>query len=310
MTPRRAAIVRWGGRVFGAQVAARILEPLVADWEHELQQPQTRWRRCSGAVRWAAALLRTVAAVAWSATIRPDDAAPPAWRAISVLVLFSCAGTILLMLPFLSWASIGVARMVRALPLLIPQAGAIALPFAILPAAMVFGAAERSRRPGAWRRHVATLVVAVSLLTIPSIGWLVPAANQAWRERVSGGRLPRGLRERTPLELWSAEGLDRVAARQELRMKLSVSVLWPASLGILGWRIGRRRTTASLSAMAAGWVGAAVVVAFADPLRLAGRDLPTTLLPWMWLLVAVVVPSPRRKKDSPSAPARYFFFGR
>lgn len=294
-------LLRWAQRLFGDDLARRVFEPLFADWCHEREQAAGPFARGAVTVRWTAALARAILDVAWQVTLRPAPADPPWWRAAAVLGLFSAVGTVVLIYPFVVQGMASSEHPLRGLRFLVPQALTVALAFALLPAAMVLGgglvdAVRRQTR----RKQVAALTVVATLVTTATAGWVVPDANQAFRVGMAGANLQRGLRERTVVELWNPVGIDGVAARQELRSRLSLGVLWPLALACLGWRLGRRRVRMSLGALAAAWAGAALLMAIVNPLIVAGRDVPTLLIPWLWLLLAMLVrPQGSRETDTP-----------
>lgn len=285
-------------RLFGDEVAVRVIAPLLADWNHDRHQAGP-FRRLLLACQWSLALASTLARLCWRHT-------SPGWQAVRAMGLFSAAGTVLLMTPFVRHFPARPSDAMRLVSYLTPQAVALAVPFALLPVAMVLGAAATDERITRMRRQLAALTAAVMLMTATSLAWFVPEANQAFREsarapvRASARPLPRGVRELDVVDLWQARGVGSTAARQELRSRLSLGILWPLALACLGWRLGRRRVGMSRGALGAAWAGAALLVAAVDPLRAAGRDVPVTLMPCLWLLCATLIRHQRsRGTDTP-----------
>lgn len=306
MTDQAAVLVHWTARVFGRDAARRVFEPLVADWRHEWQQVETPDRR-GLAARWWLAFARACLATAWTTAWSPSADVPVAWPVIRAITGFGLAGTAVLMLPFVPQAATQPERAVPLLLLIVPQALGIALPFALLPGLMILGA----RAVGAGNRYptrrAGALIAVAVVVTTAWVGWVVPAANQEWREWRAGSGVVRGLRELTLPELRQVRGVEAGAARQELRIRLGVAVTWPVALGVLGWRLGRRRGVESSWAMAGAWLAAAGTVAALDPLRFLGRDLPWLVLAPLWLLIAMMLPSTESRDPRPGP--RYFFFG-
>ena len=178
-----AVILHWAGRVFGDDVCARVFAPLVADWAHEQRHAATWWRRGLTAWRWTLALVTTVACVSWR-----HDA--PGWRATRTLGLFSAFGTIALIAPFFQYLP-GPPHAVRLVGYLTPQAVALALPFAVLPVAMIMGAVASPASAAGLRRRLCALAATVVLLTAMNLAWVVPEANQTFRETARAARESR-----------------------------------------------------------------------------------------------------------------------
>ena len=166
-----AAIVHWAGRVFGDDICARVFAPLLADWAYEQRHAGTWWRRSLTASRWTLALVTTALCVAWR-----HDA--PAWRATRTLGLFSAVGTVALIAPFSPHLASGPPHAMRLVGYLVPQAVALALPFAVLPVAMLLGAVATTVSAGFLRRRLRVLVAGIALMTMIDLAWVVPEANQ------------------------------------------------------------------------------------------------------------------------------------
>lgn len=304
MTAVGERLLRLAYRLLDAEVVNRVLEPLVADWQYEQRCAATISARRLVAVRWMAAVLWTVLMLSWRAGAA---SASPGWRAVRAMTLSAAVGLPLLIAPFWSYLTFGSLSFARLTVYLIPQAIALAVPFSLLPGAMVLGASAMGQTVVRARRQLTVAIACGVLVTALGLNWVVPEANQAFRETyvaaagLTPGPLPRGTRELTIGELWHATGVGPREARRELRARSAIILGWPLTLGLLGWRCGRRWNHMSGWMMMGAWAGAALLVAAVDPLRYLGRDVPTALLPCVWLLVALAV----RPRLDVSGPTRH-----
>jgi hypothetical protein len=316
MAPIQPTLLAWAARVFGAHAAKRVFAPLVADWRHEVRVASPR-RRPAVSLRWSLAFVRVCAATAWRSAWSPAADTPVEWRVSLAMIGFATAGTAILLVPFARWLTRpGVAPF---LIYVVPQALALALPFALLPAAVALGRAALDGSTGAARRRLAHVVAATAAVVVLHVGWIVPLANQEWRESMSGRRLSRGLPEHTLFELRAATpvpGVPPALVEREVRRRVLIAVAWPAALAVLGWRIGRCGLAGSVWAQAFWWGFAALMIAVVDGWRHVSRDLPTALAPVLWLAIAALfrprqltVAPPGPETRAPAPPRRYFFFG-
>lgn len=289
MRPRRAAsVLRWATRLFGRDAAARVFEPLISDWQHEQRYAATWWRRGLTAARWTLALVATTACVSWRH-------ASPGWQATRAMGLFSAIGTIVLIAPFFQHLPSAPRHAVRLVGYLMPQAVALAVPFAVLPAAMALGAVATAASAGHLRRRLCSAVAGIVLLTAVGLAWVVPEANQAFRETtrsamgITPGALPRGVRELGIVDLWFARGVAPDAARRELHAKAAIALAWPLALAFLGWRLGRHRQSAPAGALLFWWIAAAALTAVGEPARQTPylRESPYLMVGVAWWVAAL-----------------------
>jgi hypothetical protein len=169
----------WLARVCSVETMTRIVDPTLADMRVEAKRP--RWR---GYVSLLSALtMHAVTAAPFSIVrVYVEDE-----RAVPRALFLSLAAAVLLALPFavpfvLGPRSHGVSLWIVLT--LLPQALAMTLPAALLigvPPAMA-----RSRPSARLIRRVLMLAVLFATLTFGVIGWVVPAANQAFRVAASG----------------------------------------------------------------------------------------------------------------------------
>jgi lipopolysaccharide export LptBFGC system permease protein LptF len=241
-------------RLFAEQTMTRVINPLLADleWEyHEALARGGRWRAPVSLVRSYLALGRTVLSLALQTVRRDDSPAANVARAGAAaavaLVVVTAALTLPPILRSASWqADPGFAA--RLVVLLVPQALPLSIP-ACLSLAVLW--AMRARVVS-WRRVSAVLAVALAFTAIVWVvlEWMMPNANQAFRElvaaRISNGRvltLTPGLNEL---------GLSRLAQRTDPAAVRQYQLLWalclasvPLSILALGLaRFVRRAGTA------------------------------------------------------------------
>jgi lipopolysaccharide export system permease LptF/LptG-like protein len=217
--PLRAFAARW----CCTGTMTRIVDPLIADLQHEHSRAVQEghvWR--SRAIRMAGwmAFIRVLVICAWR-----DELAPRNWtaaerqavvRTITASILLVIAITVLFEIPPLEksgvwWAPPGLRG--RLLLTLIPQALAITITLGVtLGIVLALGGRAFSRRVA---EGVVFLAVVASALSFVNVGWVVPAANQAFRV-ASAGRsdLPKGAPELSLGELRQAiESGDRAPLR-------------------------------------------------------------------------------------------------
>ncbi len=290
MTPPFAAILRAAAWLFGDDTSARVFAPFAADWDHQQRHASTSWRRGLIAARWTLALVTTAACMSWRH-------ASPGWRAARALGLFSAVGTAMLIAPFFRHLPFGPPHAVRLVGYLTPQAVALAVPFALLPAAILLGAAATPEGAGRLRRRLCAVVAGIVLVTTINLAWVVPEANQAFRETsrtamgITTASLPRGVRELGIADLWHARVVPPGAARGELHAKAAIAVAWPMALALLGWRLGRHRQSAPGGALLFWWIVAAALVVVSEPARHTPylRESPYLVVATGWCLAAPFV---------------------
>jgi hypothetical protein len=303
MTPPFAAILRAAAWLFGEDTSARVFAPLVADWDHEQRHAATSWRRGLIAARWTLALVTTAACMSWRH-------AAPGWRAARALAGFSIVGTVILIAPFFRHLPSGRDPVLQLIGYLTPQAVALAVPLALLPAAILLGTAATPEAADRLRRRLRAVVAGIVLVTTINLAWVVPEANQAFRETsraaigVTTGSLPRGVRELRVADLWHARGVPPGAARGELHAKAAIAIAWPMALAFLGWRLGRHRQSAPGGALLFWWIVAAALVVVSEPARHTPylRESPYLAVATGWCLAALSLRQGGGASWRPAAP--------
>jgi len=90
---------------------------------------------------------------------------------------------------------------------MVPQAMAVGIPLGF-PCGVLFGLRRRTPTARA-RRNILLIATACSALMLIVVAWVMPEANQVFREMTAGHRIPRGLNELTLGGLWArAEWFD------------------------------------------------------------------------------------------------------
>jgi Lipopolysaccharide export system permease LptF/LptG len=267
-------------RLCGPRTMERLVDPTIGDlqteYEHALRCGRT-WESRKIRVLGLLALARVlvVHACLRAATILVDDQDDdhrPVRRTVVVSCAVGAVGTLILMLPFLGEmrshphrADIVWYLVPQALPLAIP----IGLTFGIL---WTFGRLPASYRA---RTIILSLAFVASLVSFTMLAWVVPIANQAFRDSVVGHPLPKGIRELSLGELRAALAAPERAPDAHL-LALEYHKKWalgsaPVTLAFFALAWTRRHQWRRIMLLAAGCsaiVGYYVVMFWAVALRL------------------------------------------
>lgn len=235
------ALLRWTARTFGDDAATRVFEPLIADW-------QRQWRtedRSSGR-RMVATVRGGIAFLRTCAHVGWQMGGPAHLPARGRVAALTTA---------FGFASLGAV--------------ALAVPF-------VLQADPRELR-------------AVTLGT----GFVVPAANTHFRNvlasRVAGREAPpRGVRELSAVELARLDDTGEVfgagtreRAREELTIRATIALVWPAAFACFGWRLAGARQKLSTRALLAWWAFALVATMLMVSQPRQTREVLGTLVVFM-----------------------------
>lgn len=258
----------FASRWFDATTVDRVFAPLIADWHRELSDASAAQRPLLR-VRWAVSFV--VAIIACSPAIwRISAPAALTNRIATRMVRFTLIGAALATLPAVF--SVDLGRQWYLIAFVLPPAMALIFPFAMV------GAADEIRTQDHLAPHAARALAArIALLGVALMvvfdGFVVPAANQAWRVTTSANResapVP-GVRELStfallaePMRVPEYEAFtgrrDRAARiRGELQRRAAMALL-PMTLIWLRW--------VALAAPRRGWfrplpATGAVAVAF------------------------------------------------
>lgn len=273
-TRLRALAARW----CGATTMQRIVDPAIADLQHEPSLSNY------------VAVLKVILLCAGREVmmVGPDwtlDDRRILLRTLVATALVTLIVTLALEAPFLpfGWRR-GIADYRLAL-YLAPQALALAITVGVT-LGMLFGRQGRSfSRPV--RSYLLGVAVIVSILSFINLGWVLPAANQAFLIAVS--REPgimRGPPEMTFGELWRPTSPDS-AFNLHVRLAFACSplIFTVFSLAIARWRA--KHWTAGIVAVSA-FVGYYMLLYGGRSLVLAG-EIPPSMAAWLPNVTVVFV---------------------
>ena len=211
-------LLAFASRWFDAAVVARVLEPLVADWQREWAEAPPG-RRAWIRVRGVACFAMAMTAMAPRALLLTPT--PPAIqrRVVARLVIFLIVWSAILSVPFLfELRRIAPGRLAVLLLWLLPAAIGLVFPFAM---GYIVDGIRRRRTVSPIERMAAlrTAIVAVVFMLL-FVGWVVPATNQQFRLSVKADPWnppARGFRELTTHQLFSETGPPAFADPKETR---------------------------------------------------------------------------------------------
>ena len=198
-------ILHWlAACVCSARTLERVVEPAIADLQHEYQDADASrmWRRGWILIAGYSAILKTIAICALSVSVAATDER----RALIGTLIWSCliivAATGLLLLPPLSIVEGNVSS--EYLIQLLPQAVPLAIPIGVA-FGIAFGMAGQTATRSVTKVILLSAVFA-SLVSFMTLAWAMPAGNQAYRESVAralghSGPLTKGFSEMTLSEL-------------------------------------------------------------------------------------------------------------
>lgn len=284
-------ILRWTARTFGEDAARRVFEPLIADWQREWTMSPTALARGRSLISGSLSCLAAAVVCAWHVSWRWE--ASNARQAAGLVASFFLGGVTLLMLAYIPGSAPGALTL-----LFLPACAALALPATCLPVALWVGArAARQGDIAGSRLRLAGIAGVVSILLVCSLGWVVPASNRAFRTAVvafnegDAALMRPGVREVSALTLASTQGREQfgAAASRELQQRLTIALLWPATLLAFGWRLGRHRGTAGPAALTFWWLMASLVWVLIAAAPGAGFvfDAPAMVCAFAWTVLAV-----------------------
>jgi hypothetical protein len=190
--------------VCSAKTIERVVEPAIADLQKEWASSSTAdpLRRVWILLAGYCAIVKVIAICALNATSPSGDERRVLVRTLGWSVAMMIAVTGLLMLPPLALVEGGLSAI--SLAGLIPQALPLAIPIG-LTFGIAFGMAGRQFFPTT-KRVVLLFALAASLVSFATLAWVMPVANQAYRESVAhaagvSGPLIKGASEMSLSEL-------------------------------------------------------------------------------------------------------------
>lgn len=279
-----AGLLRWSRTWLDDATVANAIEPMVADAQRECWA-RNGLERARHALRWRAAFLVAFAQSVGRQIVLRRSWAPALSLAAPVLVFLGW-GILLEYVAF--WVSFpDVFRSQRLHLLLLPSLSSAAFPLSILPATIMLLTDHRWRP---WEARMATsfgALLCVAVL-IPTMGWIAPASNQAFRETTAhalgydqvplrGDReltLPELLEHQPPADTW----VPLARLRSELHNRAALLTA-PLTLTLLGAALARRKVKRRVAYAIGAWFAAG---AFWSLLVGSGARLITTAL---WILL-------------------------
>jgi len=207
MTRPGAQLRALAARLFDSSTMERLIDPLIADQQHEYADAirrgdawRRRWVRITGCIAfWKVATMALGRALAEEGTTSDTGSIGRGVRFAGIATMLITA--LLVWVPLrqaLATLHIGTDSFIRLTVYLLPQALAVAIPIGMVLGLLSDGA--RTRRS---KRLRILLMAGASLTTLFLLGWLLPEANQAYRETmfalINGfeGHLSRGMNELT-----------------------------------------------------------------------------------------------------------------
>jgi hypothetical protein len=291
MTPGRR-LRAWARRVCSEETMARLIDPVVADMQHETAE-------ASGAHPARQLWVLTLSYFAFWRVVTchlPLAATRRYWnsarardrRALTLAALAFVAVTVLLVAPPAQHLP-GRNNREQAwlFVLLLPQALTLSIPVALFVAALC---ALRARALTArLRRTSVVLALATSLLMFVSVNWLVPASNQAFRETLAGRYVLEGPAELSLADVrrealaFKRESRPRQAGRMLVNFHQRIAIAAaPLALTVLAFGLaGARGRVAALTAVSACGAFAMWLFAVGDMDRaMLGREWVAMALAW------------------------------
>ena len=268
-----AALLRFVRRWFDERTVTSVFEPLLADHQREwLDAPPAS--RLSIAMRTAAVLIAAMIRLAPRALVLTPTPPSMTRRILARIIIFTAAAATLLTVPiWLELRELTLPQKAAAAFWLLPAGVGVAFPFAMT---WVADAIRRHIRPTPMERITALRIGMMAVLfTILVVGWVVPRANQQFREIAApaDARPPAlGVRELTTRELivdssgatadarYTRHG-QRGAIRRELHNRAVVALL-PALLLWLRWGALERPRRAWFSPLPASLATAITIFGF------------------------------------------------
>jgi lipopolysaccharide export LptBFGC system permease protein LptF len=303
MTRPGTRLRAFAARLLDPATMERLIDPAIADLQHEHDDAIRRghvWRgqciRVAGyAAFWKLAMIAATRDALLDRTADDD-------RAVGRTVVFSLVAvlalTALLMSPnFSHFGRFGTDTTIRLVLYLVPQALAIALPLGLV-FGVILGLRNRASTPHV-KWTIVLLGLGCSVAAFVIVGWLMPEANQAFRELIAGRRVLRGLNELTLSQLarrdpgWLAGG-DFTSRRLSFEFHFRVALAF-ASLALalcsLGLATNLERKKRGM--LTTGLAGLAISFAYYALLYGARRAesvgvwLPPIVLGWLPNLVVL-----------------------
>jgi hypothetical protein len=323
---------RLATRLLNPTTMQRLIDPLIADQQHEYADAirrgnawDRRWVRITGCIAfWKVATIVLGRTLTEEITTSDDGSIG---RTVRFAGIATTAITALLVwMPLrqvLATLHLGNDSFVRLTVYLVPQALCVAIPIG-----MVFGLLSGGARTRGSKHLSILLMAGVSLTTLLLLGWLLPEANQAYRETmfalINGfeGHLSRGMNE---LTLGGLRELMRdpfvmplIASRRAFDFHSRLALAFaPLALGLLAVEVStvRRRVAGVLTVGVLGFAACFAYYLLIDSSRAlmyrapfaVSEHVPPIIAAWipnLVCLVAALLLHLRTREPSAAGPGR------
>ncbi len=299
---------RLAARLLSPSTMERLIDPLIADQQHEYAEAirrgdtwRRRWVRIAGCIAfWKVATMALANALAEQGTTSDNGSIGRTVRFAAVATTLITA--LLVWLPLrqvLATLHLGDDSFIRLTVYLVPQALGVAIPIG-----MVFGLLSGGARTRRSTRLSVLLMAGVSLTTLVLVGWLLPEANQAYRETmfalINGfeGHLSRGMNE---LTLGGLRELMRdpfvmplIASRRAFDFHARLALAFaPLALGLLALGVStvRRRAAGVLTVGVLGFAACFAYFVLIDSSRALMYRAPFAVSERLPPIIAAWIPN-------------------
>jgi hypothetical protein len=276
----------FAARVCSVRALERIIDPAVADLQHEYDSAMgdgRQWRAhialLVGYVGLAKVLIVCALRSPFADAASVDGRGGLRSTARIALVSFVIVTALLVLPPSLQGAPVpdGASRVMFFL-FLVPQAVPVAIPFALSLGILCGLRGRTATLPLVW--GVIAIAVIGCLASLVTMEWVIPEANQAWREMIAGaiGKPIRGVGETSLSELFGRSDPYSVQLFH-IRAALGFAAIVFSVLAMALAPLIRRRTTAALCALSCpfAYIGWSWIVYESVP----GEWIPVAWAAWM-----------------------------
>jgi lipopolysaccharide export LptBFGC system permease protein LptF len=291
----RARAARWSS----ARTMERVIEPALADVQTEYEAAAQDGRIWRSRWIWITGHAAFLKVLAWVTAERALDVLRGATardrhalgRTFAVFAAVTALGTGLLTLPPLLAESSRPPGTIWLGILLIPQA----VPLSI-PVGLTFGILWGLGRVAASRRSRALVFVAAvvsCVVSFATLAWVMPAANQAYRQSIAGVTIAKGANELTLVELerliesgqYATIGMGSPRGRRSVAM--AYHVRWALSLApfvlsvfALVWTRRQRGRVSIVAVGCAMTSGYYLVLFLAERAHMFDREMSAVVAAW------------------------------
>lgn len=280
-------------RYCGERAMTRLIDPVIADLQMEYKAAVRAGRVWYGRWIWMTGCVAFFKVIVWYGSQRArahmnELIAHNRHAAMKALAI--CITATALSTAGLSWMSLhasgasGRADAFRLALYLVPQAFPLSITVGVALAAM--WACGRRQRQQAPRGLVLGLALAASVASFPTLAWVAPTANQAFRVSLAGRPIPKGINELSLGELQrrlspppsQSSASSQVRSLQwSYHRRLAVACA-PVALAVFALTLVRRGGRSRFALPLAGAV--ALSWYFVSPASIGSADVPPFAAAW------------------------------